>query len=664
MIIENIIKEIKTIMEDVLSYYKQDIVATSYDISEPPVREFGDYSTNIAFVLSKLLKKSPIQIANEITQNIFPSSKSWVSKKYLENSATQPPGFINFFLKKDIIFKEFLRKVNETDEIIKYDNSYNPSDTIMLEHTSVNPNKSLHVGHIRNAIIGDCLFRIFKKVGKNVKVLNYIDDSGLQVADIIVGFKYADIPMLVPDHDDSSDLSKFDHYCGNEVYVKVNEMYKIKPELLERRRDILKALEDPESDVSKYTHDIVMKVLAGQLQTSWNLKCRYDLLNFESQIVQSNLWASIFEDLKEKKIISYEESGINKGCWVYKSSSVGDKVLVRSDSTLTYFAKDIPYAIWKLGYLNNPFDFSLYSSQWDLTNLYATVLRDKRKLDRDVQIANFSSSEYIDFNCIKKVITIIDSRQERLQNLLSEILTRLGIPVEKYEYLGYEPVVLSKGSLDMLGIEPEKTTSGHMSGRKGIFIEADRALSMLEQKSLDETMRRDPKISQSEAKLIASSIAVSSIRYFFIKFDLGKMITFDINESLSLDGDTAPYIQYAYARGKKVEDKVKGSNIPSLVIEPHNEHHVDFTSIEIDLIWHLCRYTMTLGQATDKSNPKVIAKYLFQLATLFNNFYDKSPILSEKNHHTIKNRIILLRAALLVMKDCMDLIGIAVIYRM
>jgi arginyl-tRNA synthetase len=663
LIIENIIREIKTIIEDVLRYYEHDILRTSFDISEPPVKEFGDYSTNIAFVLSKLLKKSPLQIANEITQSIIPSSHSWLAKKYLKSYSTQPPGFINFFLEKDIILKEFVKTVDETDEIIRYDESHGQPDTIIIEHTSVNPNKALHVGHIRNAIIGDCLFRIFKKVGKNVKVLNYVDDSGLQVADIIVGLKYADVPMLDANNGGSSDLIKFDQYCGNEVYVKVNELYSSRPELLEKRRYILKALEDPESDTSNYTHNIVMKVLADQLQTSWNLKCRYDLINFESQIVQSNLWNSIFEALKEKKIISYEESGINKGCWVFKSNSAGDKVLVRSDSTLTYFAKDIPYAIWKLGYLNNPFDFIFYSSQWDSTELYATVLK-KKMSEQDVKTLNRSTSDLIDFNYIKKVITIIDSRQERLQALLSEILIQLGIPVDKYEYLGYEPVLLSKGSLEMLGIKHEKSSSIHMSGRKGIFIEADRALSMLEQKSLDETMRRDPEISETEAKMIASAIAVSSIRYFFIKFDLGKMITFDISESLSLDGDTAPYIQYAYARGKKLEEKVKRSNITSKAVEPHINHTLEFSSIEVDLIWHLCRYTMTLRQVSVKSNPKLIAKYLYHLATLFNSFYDKSPIFSEENHCVVKNRAILLRAALLVMKDCMDLIGISVIHRM
>ncbi|MDR4491107.1 MAG: arginine--tRNA ligase [Candidatus Nitrosocosmicus sp.] len=662
MIIENIIQEINIILKDVLSYYDQEVIATPYDISEPPVREFGDYSTNIAFVLSKLLKKSPMQIANEITQEILPSTQSWGTKKYLQSSSTQPPGFINFFLKKDIIMKEFMKKVNAIEEIIKYESNDEP-DTIIIEHTSVNPNKALHVGHVRNAIIGDCLFRIFKKVGKNVKVLNYVDDSGLQVADIIVGLKYAGIPMPDSNQSGSSDLTKFDQYCGNEVYVKINEMYSSKPDLLERRKDILKDLEDPESEVSKYTHDIVMKVLAGQLQTSWNLKCRYDLINFESQIVQSNLWRSTFETLKEKGIIFYEESGANKGCWVYKSSSIGDKVLVRSDSTITYFAKDIPYAIWKLGYLNNPFDFRFYSSQWDTTNLYATVLKDK-KTRQGFNISNQSDSQLIDFNRIKKVITIIDSRQERLQALLSEILMRIGIPIDKYEYLGYEPVILSKGSLDMLGIQQEKPNSAHMSGRKGIFIEADRALSILEQESLDETMKRNPEITQAEAKHIASAIAVSAIRYFFIKFDLGKMITFDINDSLSLDGDTAPYIQYAYARGKKVEEKVSKSNIASQDMEPDIEYRFEFTSIEIELIWHICKYTIILGQATDKSNPKLIAKYLFQLATLFNNFYDKSPILSEKNQNVARSRVILLRAALLVMKECMYLIGISAIPKM
>ena len=223
------------------------------------------------------------------------------------------------------------------------------NELILIEHTSVNPNKALHVGHLRNAVIGDCLYRILRTAGKDVQVINYIDDSGVQVADIIVGFKHAGFSPRIVDQELSKEKTKFDHYCGNEIYVKTNALYKSRPDLEIKRKTILKDLENPESETSLFTQTIVDRVLKDQLKTCWNLRCRYDLLCFESQIVQSNLWTDIFSILRDKEIIYFEKVGKNAGCWVYKSEKEGDKVLVRSDLTLTYFAKDIPFAVWKLG---------------------------------------------------------------------------------------------------------------------------------------------------------------------------------------------------------------------------------------------------------------------------------------------------------------------------
>ena len=276
-------------------------------------------------------------------------------------------------------------------------------------------------------------------------------------------------------------INKFDHYCGNNVYVKINELYSARPELELQRKKVLKDLENPHSEISRFTQKIVKKILINQLQTSWNLKCHYDLLNFESQIMQSNLWTTIFKILQENKIIQLETSGKNIGCWVFKSKEEGDKVLVRSDSTVTYFAKDIPFAIWKLGLVKNPFEFEIFSQQWDNTNLCKTVLKNDLK-DKQIDSCN----QLIDFNDIKKVITIIDFRQERLQFLLLEILNKLGIDKTKYIYLGYEPVTLSNETAKLIGLKQEsiKSKSTQMSGRKGIFIEADIALDSFNKKIL------------------------------------------------------------------------------------------------------------------------------------------------------------------------------------
>ena len=665
MIVENVINEISRSLEEVLAFYSLTKSEINFEISEPHVKDFGDFSTNICFLLAKKLKKSPYEVAEHIVNIILPACSTLLNKNGLiESVSFVNPGFINYRINNKVFVREFFKEVvSDLKPEPEKKSSSNSNELILIEHTSVNPNKALHVGHLRNAVIGDCLYRILRTAGKDVRVINYIDDSGVQVADIIVGFKHAGFSIRIDDQELSKEETKFDHYCGNEIYVKTNDLYKSRPDLEIKRKTILKDLENPESETSQFTKTIVDRVLKDQLKTCWDLRCRYDLLSFESQIVQSDLWTEIFSILRDKEIIYYEKVGKNAGCWVYKSAKEGDKVLVRSDLTLTYFAKDIPFAVWKLGYLRNPFDYVFYANQWDASILYRTNIKINRSETLETN-SNFRKEPMIDFNRISKVITIIDSRQERLQNLLVEILGKLGMD-SKYRYLGYEPVTLSQSSLDSLGISGEDKISLHMSGRKGIYIEADMALSILEKRSKVETKKRNPELSDEEIAFISKEIAISAIRYFFIKFDLGKMITFDINESLSLEGDTASYIQYAYARGKRVEDKNIETGFCKKVIKIENNMEIlDFSSTEIDLIKHLCRYDIELKHAANNIDPKVLSKYLFQLATLFNNFYEKSPILKEKNEMLATYRTLILNSALEILKICMGIIGITPLKRM
>jgi arginyl-tRNA synthetase len=665
MIIENVISEIRLSLEVVLTFYNLTKSEINFEISEPHVKDFGDFSTNICFLLAKKLKKSPYEIAEHIVNTILPTSSILMNKNGLiESVSFVNPGFINFKINNKVFVREFFKKVANNPKSEPENKDFSePYELILIEHTSVNPNKALHVGHLRNAVIGDCLYRILRTAGKDVRVINYIDDSGVQVADIIVGFKHAGFSTRIDDQEIPKEKTKFDHYCGNEIYVKTNDLYKNRPDLVIKRKSILKELEDPESDTSRFTQTIVDRVLRDQLTTCWNLRCRYDLLSFESQIVQSNLWTDIFLILRDKEIIYYEKVGKNAGCWMYKSAKEGDKVLVRSDLTLTYFAKDIPFAVWKLGYLRNPFDYVFYANQWDASILYRTNIK-KNRCEISEAKSDSGKETMIDFNRVSKVITIIDSRQERLQNLLVEILGKLGMD-SKYKYLGYEPVILSQNSLDSLGISADDKNSLHMSGRKGIYIEADRALSILEERSKVETRNRNPELSEEEIVFISKQISISAIRYFFIKFDLGKMITFDINESLSLEGDTASYIQYAYARGKRVEDKKIEANLLKKQNKLENRIEIlDFSSTEIELIKHLCRYEIELNQAANNIDPKVLSKYLFELATMFNNFYEKSPILKEKNEMLATHRALILNSTLEILKRCMNIIGITPLMRM
>ena len=344
MSFKSIIDEIENNLKKILD----DLSLTNVSFSvEPSKPGFGDASSNISFLLSKQLKKSPKDIALLLSEKYSDCQSTLVLK-----SEAHPSGYLNFYadwkkLNQLILSESFLGEFGMVD--------LGENSSIVVEHTSVNPNKALHIGHIRNIIIGDTVSRILKKSNFKVNVLNYVDDSGLQVADIIVGFKHFGFTQDPPTG------KKFDHYCGDDVYVKTTEKYESDPTLEEIRKNTLKELEDASSETARFADKITRRVLSAQLETCWNLGVYYDCLNFESQIIRSGLWGTIFEKLKEMKLIEFEKEGKNQGCWVNRGDGgEEDKVIVRSNGTATYIAKDIPYAAWKLGLLNDPFNYKKY----------------------------------------------------------------------------------------------------------------------------------------------------------------------------------------------------------------------------------------------------------------------------------------------------------------
>src|ERR687885_1542865 len=440
----------------------------NFDISEPPQEEYGDLACNIAFRLSKKHKKRPFDIANEIVEKylrpyISEKQKNDKTSSFIRSVETHPSGYINFRV-------NFTQLAETTLDPILDDPNFGLSDfghatRVLIEHTSVNPNKALHIGHVRNMVIGDSLYRIMRATNHDVAVLNYIDDSGLQVADIVVGFKFAGFPVdpeaihgssssdrdsmsnqsqddtKVNDHKygkneikDVKKFTKFDHYC-DEVYVKVNELYHTDKSLEEKRQLVLSEIEKGTSDIARFSSEITMRVLKDQLKTTWRMKARYDLLNFESQIIHSNLWMKSFDLLKEKGISELETNGKNNGCWILKVEGEEDKVVVRSNGTATYIAKDIPYAAWKLGIVNDPFHYYKFTQQWDGTPLWATTLNSD-------SLSKNSSTEHPEFSSVDAAITITDVRQDRLQRIISKILGRLHTNAKEYYHLGYESVSL------------------------------------------------------------------------------------------------------------------------------------------------------------------------------------------------------------------------------
>ncbi|WP_101477514.1 arginine--tRNA ligase [Candidatus Nitrosotalea bavarica] len=593
-----------------------------FDVSEASRPEFGDVSCNIGFLLAKELKKRPFDIAQTLAEECEKNSIPYVSEVSAHNS-----GYLNFVANYSMLIPKVIKSSLHVD-YGKVDLGKNSK--MVVEHTSVNPNKALHVGHVRNIIIGDTIARILHKASYDVSVLNYVDDSGLQVADIIVGFKYGGYSDKPPEG------QKFDHYCGDIVYVSITERYETDKHLVELRSDVLKELEEGTSEIAKFGDDITRRVLDEQLKTCWRLGATYDCLNFESQIIRSNLWSIAFEKMKSMEITTLEQEGKNTGCWVIKAESEEDKVLVRSNGIATYVAKDIPYAAWKLGILDDPFYYKHYAVQKTGRVLWQTSLDDKEtKL-------NFRGDA---------VITVIDSRQSRLQKIITKIMSDFKSRPDSYIHLGYESVTLSPDTAKTLDLDTGGK-SVQMSGRKGIYVSADYVLDVLSSRTFEETKRRNPELDEITLVKISEQVAIGALRYTMIKQDLDKIITFDLTESLSLEGDTGPYIQYAYARAMRIVEKAGR--------DPMFEVNLDEmqTIYETDLVKVIGKFDLQVEDAAKNLSPKVIAKYCYQLAVSFNTFYEHVKVLAAESESLINARLCLVYSFKETLGKALELLGI------
>lgn len=639
-----------------------------FDVSEPPRKEFGDLTCNVAFQLGKQLKKAPPRVAAELIGHIKAQIEQGGSGGSLVHSVEpHPAGYINFRADYARLSPATLGRVLSAPE------AYGNHDLgggrhVVIEHTSVNPNKALHVGHMRNVVLGDTLRRIMGAANYRATVLNYIDDSGLQVADIVVGFRFAGFQVEPHSKD-----QKFDQYCGDEVYIKINELYERDPALAEKRKLVLKEIEEGRSEIARFAAEITLRVLGEQLKTCWRMKARYDLLNFESQIVHSMLWSRTFELLKKEGIARLEEEGKNKGCWVIDAEGEEEnKVIVRSDGTATYMAKDIPYAAWKLGLVDDPFRYRKFASQWDGSTLYATALPDgeddggKEKEKKNKEDGEKEGRQQ--FAGGERVITVIDSRQARLQRIISQVLARIGgTGGRQYHHLSYEAVTLSSDTARSLGIDIGERQFMHMSGRKGVYVNADYVLDTLHRKAYEEVKARNPEFSEEILHEIAEEIAISAIRYNLVRQDLDKIITFDVKESLSLEGDTGPYLQYAYARSQRILEKAGariggGQEVVKSVAGARFELLTHES--EIGLIKEIAKMDIVVEDAARSLGVKALARYAYSLATAFNLFYERVPVLKEEDRDVLAARLALVRASGIALKNALGLLGVTALERM
>ncbi len=599
------------------------------EVALPPNPSYGDLSSAVPMRVAKERSEKPADVAVRLASKAADFLKD---SRYVRSVTPHRGGYLNFSINYPRFFLDSITAiVSEND----FGSKEKTGKTFAIEHTNVNPNKALHVGHARNLVLGDSLTRVMRYLGNEVQALNYIDDSGAQVADVIVGFKFLGIPDMPPAG------VKFDVYCGDSVYTKVNQEYAKDIGLREKQSLVLKEIEKGEGELAEYAGGMVRKILADQLATCWRLGARYDLLNWESQLVRSGMWERIFEMMKKEGLVKFETQGENKGCWVIPDPETSEqKVVVRSDGTAVYVAKDIPYAAWKMGLIDDPFGYEVYTdAQPGGGVLYSTTLGGSKAG------AGFGGADV--------AVSVIDSRQSYLQRIVGKVLERLEKGASsRYLHRGYEVVALSKRTASQLGFEIGAEFV-HMSGRRGLYVNVDTVLGALKEKAREETRKRNPEDTQDWVDDVAEAVSVAALRYELLKQDPDKLIVFDVEDSLRFQGDTGPYLLYTYARARRILEKTTGRPVIDI------RSAAKLTRLqEISLVKKLSMMDISAATAGEYLSPKEMAKFAHELAVAFNDFYESVQVNREEDTALRDARLALVDAASRVLALSMELIGL------
>ncbi len=531
--------------------------------------------------------KDPASLAEETARNI--------KSEYVKNASA-----LNGYVNIDLNFEELEKKekILSRIEIRSMENSFS-GKTIRLEHTSVNPNKALHIGHMRNSYIGEFMRKSLLYSSANVITSNFIEDTGAQVADIIVGFKYLNKKMETNE--------KFDLYCSK-IYKEVNEDYENDKSLVDKRREILLKIEEGDKETLEFLDVIVNKVLLSQLATLVGEKIKYNLLDLERYILGEGIVKSALDKLTAEGIAVVSESEKNKGCIV--SIIDGNEVtLTRSDGTSLYIAKDIAYAMIKHSILDERIKYRKFSSNFDGSDILISSSDGKE-----------SNLQKIDIS-----FTLTDSAQNAEQSAVKSIVERFS-GKDSYNHYGYEPVAISNDTAAYLGIKTDEKVR-RMSGRKGITVEFDDLAAKIRGRVIEEAEKSGRKIDEGSAKKIASNV----IRYYILRFSPSKMVVFDINDATSLKGDSAVYINYSYSRALSVLKKAK----------THDFNAASFDENEEKLIKEVFFWEDILDNAVSNLKPNLVCEYLHRISDMFNAFYEKNRILDDPRE---SSRLLVVRA--------------------
>ncbi|HEY6306038.1 MAG TPA: arginine--tRNA ligase [Candidatus Angelobacter sp.] len=648
-------------LEQQLTRRVRDLLKRQYDVElprlvvdQPPTVALGEYALPLSFELAKKLRKPPRKIAEEIVAELG-------QVPGFQKFEVAGAGYINARVDRTAAARMLLQKGGRPGA------APSSAEKILVEHTSINPNKAAHIGHLRNAILGDTFVRLLRASGARVDVQNYIDNTGVQVADVVVGFLYLekkgkqDVEALIAQ---SSNGKPFDYYCWD-LYAQVSQWYEQDKERLKLRLQTLHDIEHGGNEAAEMGHLISMAIIRRHLETMQRLGIEYDFLPQESEILHLHFWDLAFTQLKEKGVVYFETEGKNKGCWVMKRSGNTSeptdeeqadgpdedaKVIVRSNGTVTYVGKDIAYHLWKFGLLGKDFGYRKFRGYPDGHEVWIS--------------AESGEPDHPHFGGVHANYNVIDARQNEPQNNVVEALRGLGYTeqAENCHHFSYGMLALTpRGAIELGFHVPEDQLDRayiELSGRKGFGVKADDLIDALIAAAQKEVDVRHPEMPEGERREIAAQIATGALRYFMLKFTKGTVIAFDFKEALSFEGETGPYAQYAIVRATNIFRKA------GLSAEEILSGEVDLRFLsEDDEIWELWlragQLSHTVSQCIATTEPAYAAKYAFQLAQEFNNFYHKHHILTEADE--ARKRFLLATAAVVrrSLIDCLAMMGIA-----
>ena len=634
-------------------------------LSYPPRASQGDLASPLCFELARTQKRAPRALAEAIARAFEPGQG-------IERVEVAGGGYVNAFLDRNAFLRLWLLgdRVREPQAA---------GAKTIVEHTNINPNKAAHIGHLRNAILGDTLVRCLRQLGETVEIQNYIDDTGVQVADLVVGFRVLrgeDLETVRERYAEEALRARGERFdvVGWDLYAEVTRYYEEDPSRLRHREETLHAMEAGGNPVADLATHVARRMVRHHLATMNRIGVRYDLLPKESDILALGFWEDAFARLREAGAVRLLDEGKNAGCWVMDLPGVeqgageDQKVIVRSNGTVTYVGKDIAYQMWKFGLLGRDFRYELldWTPFAPLYEVWATT--------RDG-----GAAEHPSFGHAGRVVNVIDTQQSYLQRVVAEGLKALGHPSEadRSVHFSYEMVALTPSAVASLfpdrPLTDEDRSKPHleMSGRKGLGVRADDLVDAIVGRAEEEVRKRNPEFDGERVRVTASRIGVGALRYYMLRFSRNRVVAFDIDDALAFEGETGPYLQYSVVRAR---------NILAKVAERHGRDETDAATLAstVDLgalarddetdHWSLAlllsRVEAVVRQAVDSLELSTVAKHAHALAQAFNSFYHRFPVAQEEDPVVRRTRSALVRLYHDGMVHLLGLMGIEVPDRM